>query len=92
MGVRCPSLHACALFIPTTKTPVKNKKEKKFKISLLKILHEKMLRLTRASGEYGQVSGKEAAQRPLNMMYQLLLIEAQTFWLIQEESSFSIKD
>lgn len=50
-----------------------------------------MLILTKASGEYVQVSGKEAAQRPLHMMYQLVLLEAQTFWLIQEESSFSIK-
>lgn len=75
---------------PQQKLQWKTKKKKE--ISWLKILPEKMLRLTKASGEYGQVSGKEAAQRPLNMMYQLLLIEAQTFWLIQEESSFSMKD
>lgn len=82
--------HSISLF-PQQKLQEKTK-GKILKISLLKTLDEKMLELTNAGGEYGQVPGKEAAQRPLHMMHQLLLIKAQTFWLTQEESSFCIKD
>lgn len=44
------------------------KKIKNLKISLLKILDNKMLMLTNVSGEHGQVCGQEAAQRPLHMI------------------------